>query len=183
MALKSTIFRLNLSVSDLDQNYYQDHALTLARHPSETDLRMILRIAVFALNAHENLVFTKGLSDADEPDIWQKSLTGDIEHWIELGQPHEKRIRQACGKAGRVSIYTYQRGADNVWFQGIKSSLDRFRQLKITHLVVANESIINSLVDRTMTLSAFIEDQNLLLSNQSDHLTIELKALKAPHQS
>ncbi|MDQ3232714.1 MAG: YaeQ family protein, partial [Pseudobdellovibrionaceae bacterium] len=106
MAIKSTIFKVDLTIADSHRGYYEDHALTLAKHPSETNQRMILRLAVFALNAHENLQFTKGLSEMDEPDMWQKSLTGDIEHWIELGQPQDKRIRQSCGKSDRVSIYT-----------------------------------------------------------------------------
>src|SRR6478735_4289542 len=116
MAIKSTVFKAELSIADINRGYYEDHVLTIARHPSETNQRMILRLAAFALNAHEHLTFTKGLSDVDAPDIWQKSLTGEIEHWIELGQPLEKRIRQACGKASHVSIYTYQRGATQNWY-------------------------------------------------------------------
>src|SRR3954463_16368372 len=98
MAIKSTVFKVALNIADMNRNYYQDHALTIARHPSETDLRMIVRIVAFALNAHERLQFTKGLADVDEPDLWQLALTGDVEHWIDLGQPLEKRIRQSCSK-------------------------------------------------------------------------------------
>src|SRR5437660_268976 len=118
MALKSTVFKVALNIADMNRQHYQDHALTLARHPSETDLRMILRIIVYALNAHEHLQFTKGLGSAEEPDLWQLDLTGAIKHWIELGQPVEKRIRQSCSKAGRVSIYTYQRGGAMLWYDG-----------------------------------------------------------------
>jgi uncharacterized protein YaeQ len=134
MAIKSTIFKLDLNIADNERGYYEDHSLTLAKHPSETNQRLIMRIAAYALNAHERLQFTKGLSDVDEPDLWQISLTGEIEHWVELGQPLDKRIRQACGKSGQVSIYTYQRGSAENWFEGIKDSLQRFRHLRVVHL-------------------------------------------------
>jgi len=178
MAIKSTVFKLNLTISDMNRGYYAEHVLTLARHPSETDVRMMLRIAAFALNAHERLVFTKGLSDVDEPDIWQKSLSGDIEEWIELGQPIDKRIRQACGKSQHVSIYSYQRGSINIWYEGIKASLERFKHLRVFQFVLADESQVERLMDRSMTLNCLIEDQYLMFSNDTESLSIEVKPLK-----
>lgn len=115
MAINSTVFKVLLAVADGSRGYYQDHALTVARHPSETDLRMLVRLVAFAANAHERLQFTKGLGDVDEPDLWQMDLTGGIEHWIDLGQPVIKRIRQSCSKAQRVTIYSYQEGAVGPW--------------------------------------------------------------------
>src|SRR5678816_1520267 len=112
MALKATIFKAELSIADVDRGYYADHALTIARHPSETDGRMMVRLLAFALNAHERLEFGKGLSDTDEPDLWQKSLTGAIEHWIEVGQPDDKRLLRACGRADRVTVYAYGNRAE-----------------------------------------------------------------------
>ncbi len=106
MALKATIFKAELHIADMDRHHYGDHALTIARHPSETDERMMMRIVAFALNAHEDLVFTKGLSTENEPDLWQKSLSDDIELWIDLGQPDDKRIRKACGRAQQVMMAT-----------------------------------------------------------------------------
>ena len=87
MAIKSTIFKIDLQITDLDRNYYQTHALTIARHPSETDERMIVRVIAFALHAHASLEFGKGLSAEDEPDLWRRDLTGTIEQWIEVGLP------------------------------------------------------------------------------------------------
>ena len=99
MALKATICRADLKIADMDRNYYAGHALTVARHPSETDERMMVRLLAVALNAHEQLAFGRGLSDADEPDLWQKDLTGAIAHWIEVGQPEDKRLLRACRRA------------------------------------------------------------------------------------
>ncbi len=94
MALKSTIYKLKISVSDLTRGHYKDYNLTTAKHPSETDERLTSRIIAFALHSHEDLVFAKGLSDDKEPDLWQKSLDGRILKWIEIGQPDEKRLRR-----------------------------------------------------------------------------------------
>ncbi len=184
MAIKSTVFKIQLSVSDIERGYYADHALTIARHPSETDLRMLIRLAVFALNADEQLQFTKGLSSADEPDLWQKSLTGDTEHWIDLGQPTEKRIRQSCSKADRVSIYTFQKGSVQTWYGGIKDDLERFRHLRVVHLAVRDEAAVAGLVDRSMQLSCLINEGEVLLSNADHNLVLDVTVLKdgAPAQ-
>ena len=115
MALKATIFKAQLQIADMDRHYYAEHALTLARHPSETDERMMVRLLAFALNADESLEFGKGLSNEDEPALWRKDLTGVIEHWIEVGLPDEKSLRKACGRATQVRLYTYGRGAAKWW--------------------------------------------------------------------
>lgn len=105
MALKATIFKAEISISDMDRHYYQEHPLTIAQHPSETNERMMVRLLAFALNADERLEFTKGLSADDEPELWNKNYSDEIELWIELGQPDEKRIRKACGRSRQVIIY------------------------------------------------------------------------------
>ena len=106
MAISSTINKVSLNIADMDRHYYQNHELTVAQHPSETDFRFMVRLIAFMANASERLCFTKGLSSDHEPDLWQKTLTDDIELWIDLGQPDEKRIRKACGRAKQVIIVT-----------------------------------------------------------------------------
>ncbi len=117
MALPSTIFKATLQISDIDRQYYGEHQLTLARHPSETDERMMVRLFAFALHADENLNFTKGLCADDEPDLWQKSLTGEIALWIDVGLPDERRVRKACGRAEKVCLYLYGGRAADLWWQ------------------------------------------------------------------
>lgn len=107
MAISSTINKLALNIADMDRHYYQTHDLTLAQHPSETDFRFMIRVIAFAANANAQLCFSKGLADEEEPELWQKSLTDEIELLIDLGQPDEKRIRKACGRSKQVIIYTY----------------------------------------------------------------------------
>ena len=107
MALKSTIIKAQLSLSDMDRHLYQDFNLTLAQHPSENDQRLMVRLLAYALNACDGLEFTKGLSADDEPEVWHKNYSEEIELWIELGLPDEKLIRKACGRAKRVIVYCY----------------------------------------------------------------------------
>src|SRR5437762_3482931 len=124
MALKATIFKVDLSVADIDRGYYADHSLTIARHPSETDERMMVRVLAFALHAGERLEFGRGLSSEDEPDLVQRDLTGAIECWIEVGLPDEREVRKACGRAREVHVLAYGRGVD-LWWQGARQTLDR----------------------------------------------------------
>jgi uncharacterized protein YaeQ len=107
MALKATIFKAELSVADIDRGVYRDHALTIARHPSETDERMMVRLLAFALHADERLEFGRGLSAEDEPDLSRRDLTGTLEQWIEVGLPDEREVRKACGRAREVFVYAY----------------------------------------------------------------------------
>ncbi len=174
MAIKSTVFKVQLTVSDMNRNYYADHALTLARHASETDVRLIVRVLVFALNAHERLEFAKGLADAEEPDLWQKDLTGMIEHWIDLGQPTEKRVRQSCSKARKVSVYTYNKLGAASWFETIRETAARFRQLSVLHLTLPPDAEVEAMVDRSMKFSCTIQDEQILLSSDAATLTVSL---------
>ena len=125
MALKSTIFKATLQISDLDRPYYQTHTLTIAQHPSETDERMMVRILAYALNADEALSFGKGISNDEEPALWRKDLTGAIETWIEVGLPDEKLLRRACGQAQQVVVYTYGGRAADLWWEQNRNKLAR----------------------------------------------------------
>ncbi|HEY8097482.1 MAG TPA: YaeQ family protein, partial [Methylobacter sp.] len=157
MALKATIFKAELQIADMDRNYYQDHALTIARHPSETDERMMMRILAFILHASEALTFGKGLSADDEPDLWQKDLTGAIELWIEVGQPDEKRILKACGRAAKVFIYSYG-NTSNIWWNQINSRIERAKNLTVVNLPSATSMALAKLAQRNMQLQCTIQD-------------------------
>jgi uncharacterized protein YaeQ len=165
MAIKSTIFKVELEVTDMDRNHYQDYQLTIARHPSENDERMMVRLLAFALNAHEFLQFSKGLSSEDEPDIWQKSLSDEIELWIDLGQPDEKRIRKACGRAQKVMIYTYQQGSSRAWWQQYQQKFERFENLSVVNFADDAVRELGLMAKRAMRLQCTIQDGSLWLSN------------------
>lgn len=173
MAAKATIYKAQLNIANMDVHYYDEHNLTLAKHPSENDLRLMIRLVAFVLNANDDLVFCKGISQDDEPDLWQKSLGGDIELWIDLGQPDEKRIKKACGRSKKVIIYTYQEGMASAWFKQIESSLKRFNNLEVIYIDV--DGSIEEFAQRSMNLQCnisdneltFIEDDNSVLIKQN----------------
>lgn len=178
MALKATIYKAELNISDMDRHYYQSHALTIACHPSETMERMMVRVLAFALNAHERLSFTKGLSSDDEPDLWLKSLSDEIELWIELGQPDEKRIRKACGRAKNVIIYTYAARSASIWWEQNKSNLKRFNNLRVLHLKSECVEALGQMAARTMDLQCTIQDGQIWLSDANKNLAIEFVQLE-----
>jgi uncharacterized protein YaeQ len=164
MAQKATIHKVELSVCDMDRNYYETHKLTVAKHPSETDERLMVRVLAFALNAHEQLEMTKGLSTDDEPDIWQKSLSGELELWVALGLPSEKIVRQSCGKADQVIIYTYGGTTSEVWWDKIKNSTTRFDNLQVLNFAEKDTNELGKLANRSMKVQVNIQDGDVMVS-------------------
>ena len=162
----------------MDRNYYADHALTLARHPSETDERMMARVLAFALNAHEWLEFGKGLSEQDEPDLWQKDLTGLIEHWIEVGQPDDKRLLRACGRAGRVTVYAYGNRAD-LWWKPIADKVERAKNLTVWRVPPDAVQALGKLAGRSMQLQCTVQEGQVYFSAGEETVQLELEALKS----
>ncbi len=184
MALKSTVFKANLSVADIDHGYYADHALTLARHPSETDERMMVRLVALALQAHRlqtvcggdgTLAFGAGLSDPDEPDVWLRDFTGQTRLWIEVGQPEDKPLAKACNKADAVVVYAFHHAAE-VWWRGIESKLTRLDKLEVWRVPTEAAQALAGLAERSMQLQATIQEGALMLSNGQQ--TIEVEPLR-----
>ena len=182
LALKATIFKVNLQVSDMDRNYYGEHQFTLARHPSETDERMMVRVLAFALNAHEHLAFGKGLSDTDEPDLWQKDLTGQIVHWIDVGLSDEKRLIRACGKADRVTVYAYGRGVD-LWWKVSAERLARAKNLSVWRVPNEASESLGKLAGRTMQLQCTVQEGQTWFSNSSATLEMEVASVMGRAQT
>jgi uncharacterized protein YaeQ len=164
MAQKATIYKVELSVSDMDRHYYETHKLTVAKHPSETDERLMVRLLAFALNANEQLEMTKGLSTDDEPDIWQKSLSDELELWVALGLPSEKIVRQSCGKSGKVIVYCYGGRTAETWWDKIKNSTTRFDNLQVVNLSEKDTGALAQLASRSMKLQVNIQDSEVMLS-------------------
>jgi uncharacterized protein YaeQ len=179
MALKSTIFKADLQIADMDRQYYDGHMLTIARHPSETDERMMVRILAFVLHASEALTFGKGISADDEPDVWLKDLTGAIDLWIEVGQPDEKRILKACGRSNHVIIYCYS-SMSNIWWNQIANKVDRAKNLSVLNLPAATSQALAKLAQRNMQLQCTIQDAQVWINGDGESLLIDLQTLKVP---
>ena len=148
----------------MDRHYYEAHNLTIAKHPSETDERLMLRVVAFALNAHEQLEFTRGISTGDEPDMWQKNLRGEIELWVELGLPSEKIIRQSCRKADEMIIYCYGGSTAEIWWTKIKDSIARFDNLQVINLSKKDTTELEKHANRSMNLQVNIQDGDVMVS-------------------
>jgi uncharacterized protein YaeQ len=173
MASNATIFKTTLQIADMDRNYYADHALTIARHPSETDERMMVRVLAFVQHAHPELEFGRGLSAADEPDVWRKDLTGNVELWIEVGQPDEKVLRKACNRAAQVCIYNYGgRGAD-LWWEQNREALARFDNLTVVNLPYLATRALAALVQRSVRLQCTVQEGQLWIGDGEQVVHIE----------
>lgn len=173
MALNSTIYKVELQVSDMDRHYYATHALTVARHPSETEERLMVRLLAFALYADDRLEFGKGISDEDEPALWRKAYTDEIELWIELGQPDETRIRKACGRSRQVVVISYGGNGADIWWSKIGATLGRNRNLTVLDIPATSVAELTRLLQRGMRLQALIQDGQLQLMNDTDAVAID----------
>lgn len=180
MAIKATIFKANLQIADMERHYYQDHTLTLARHPSETDERMMVRLLAFALHAHEYLEFGQGMTNDDEADLWRKDLTGSIELWIDVGIPDEKLIRKACGRSKQVVVYCYGGRVAEMWYAKESAQFARQKNLTIINLPSVSTQSLAKLAQRNMNLQCTIQDGQVWLSDGAISVQVERVLLKAP---
>lgn len=178
MALKATIFKVELSISNMDKNYYADHSFTIARHPSESDKRMLLRLVAFAFNAHEQLEFTKGLSDVDTPDLWQKSYSDEIELWIELGQPSEQRIKKGCNQSQQMIVYSYDNNAFDEWWKKEQNALNTRKNLTIATVSETTIEQLAELVTRQMHIQVTIQDGQAWFNLNDETQELSLTTIK-----
>lgn len=176
MALKATIHKADLQIADIDRHYYADHALTVARHPSESDERMMVRLLAYALYAQEGIAFTKGLFDVEEPEVWVKHLTGDIKLWIDIGQPNEGRLRKACARAGEVVVMCFSSSCD-IWWKGIAPKLARLQNLTVLQLAAETSQALAALAARSMQLQCMVQDGEISLSTETGRVPIVLRTL------
>ena len=181
MALKSTIFKATLQIADIDHSYYADHTLTLARHPSETDERMMVRLVALALQAHKLesvchgdgvLAFGAGLSDPDEPDAHLTDFTGRMRLWIEVGQPEEKALLKTLNKTDEAVLYAFGSNAE-LWWKGVENKLSRSAKLSVFRVPTAGAKELAAFAQRSMSLQATIQEGNLGLSDGVRNTDIE----------
>ncbi|CAN7452785.1 YaeQ family protein [Pseudoduganella sp. LjRoot289] len=177
MALKATIYKAELSIADMDRNYYDTHILTLARHPSETDERMMVRLLAFAIHAHEHLSFTKGLFDTDEPDLWQKDFTGAIQLWVEVGQPDDKKLLKGAGRSEQVVVYSYS-ATSHIWWKALANKVERAKNLTVINLPSEATEQLAKMATRNMQLQCTIQDSQIWLTDGTETVLIERETFK-----
>jgi uncharacterized protein YaeQ len=179
MALKATIFKAELQIADMERGYYADHALTIARHPSENDERMMARLLAFAMNANEELAFSRGLSAEDEPDLWAKDLTGEIQMWIDVGLPDEKIVRRACGRSRQVKVYCYGGHAAQLWWKAVEDKLARNDNLSVIDLPQEATRAMAKLAQRTMRLQYTIQEGEVWVTDGVASVQVQPAVWKA----
>ncbi len=177
MAQKATIFKAELAVADMDRNHFETHSVTLARHPSETDERMMVRLLAFALHASDALAFGRGLSSEDEADLMQRDLTGAIQLWIDVGLPDEKSLRKASGRAGHVIVYAYGGRAVELWWTKNRVTLERLPNFSAFGVPLEASQALARLAARTMQLQCTVQDGHLWFSNATETVAVTLAAL------
>ena len=179
MATGATIYRADLSIADMDRNYYADHSLTVARHPSETEERLMVRLLAFAVFAAEGLEFGRGLSTDDEPDLWLRDLTGLVELWIEVGLPEEKWLRKACGRARQVVVIVYGAAKAEQWWKRNEADLLRLDNLAIYSIPAAAGATLARMASRSMRLNVTIQESQVWMGSDSAEASLQFDVLKA----
>lgn len=184
MALHATIFKVELEVADIDRGHYATYPITMARHPSETDERLLVRLLAFALNVPEDgdhgpLEFARDLWEADEPALWQKDFTGDIVHWIEIGEPSEKRLLRVCARVGRVCVYSYSSSAA-AWWRAIEPQLTRARNLSVWQIPAEQSAALALFAQRTMQLTVTVQEGGVWVSDSARSVEVTPIRLRGP---
>ncbi len=173
MAIKATIYKLKLEISDCDKNYFNTHHLTISSHPSETQQRMMVRIISFAMYASDSLCFTKGLCADDEPELWDKNLSDEILNWISLGQVDEKQIKKSLGRSKQVVIFTYAGNKSTTWWQQNQSKYKKLEKLNVINIKAEDVLAMQGLVSRNMDLQCTIQEGTIWLSNLEQTVSFE----------
>lgn len=173
MALKATVYRIQLEVADIDRGYYGSHPLTLARHPSETEQRLMVRLLAFSLWADEALAFGRGLSTDDEPDLWLRDPTGEILHWIEVGLPDERELRRAAGRSRQVSVLAYGQRAFDVWWSKHGAALSRLPALRVLALTDESVDALAAMASRNLSVQCTVQDGQVAVSTPDAYLVVE----------
>ena len=182
MALKSTVYKAQLQISDMDRSVYGEHSLTLARHPSENDERLLMRVLAFGLTVpaddlNGRLEFTAGLSDTDVPDLWRKDLTGEIQQWVEVGLPDERRLAKACSRASEVQLFAFGSSVP-IWWQGLVNKVSRLDRLSVWQVPLEASKAMAELAERSMQLQLTVQDGQVWLSEGERTVEFELVRLK-----
>jgi uncharacterized protein YaeQ len=164
VALKPTIYKLRISLSDLNRNYYDSLNLTLAQHPSETIERMMVRVLAYCINAQEHLLFTRGLSEVDEPDIWVRSLDDQTLLWIDVGEPAVDRIKKVCHTAKTVKVYSFNSKAD-VWWSQVQNKM-KMLLASVYKFEWEEIQALAELVQRTMDMSVSITGDSAYVATE-----------------
>lgn len=175
MALQATPYKIEMNLTDMDRHVYETLRFTVARHPSETEERLAVRLIAYALFYKEHLSFGRGLSDVDEPALWEKSLDDRVLHWIEVGQPDSERMTWCSRRTERFSLVAY--GNLRVWQT---KELDPVRSLKNINVVGIEQGALEALAQdlpRSLNWSLMISEGELFITDERGQHEVPLQWL------
>ncbi len=175
MALRATIYKAELAVADIARGYYASHALTLARHPSETEERLMVRLLAFALFADATLGFGRGLSTEGEPDLWRRNDSGAIDLWLDVGLPDERDIRRACGRAQQVAVLAYGGRKAEQWWAQTRHAVERLANLRVLALSAQTTAQLAARAGRSMAFDCTIHDGHIWLADRATSIDCDLQ--------
>jgi len=180
MALKATIYKAQLQLADMDRHVYADPAITIARHPSETDERMMIRVLALALGwpadtSEGTLELAKDMWEPDEPALWHKNFSDEILHWVEVGQPDDKRLMKASGRARAVSVFAFQ-SSTPIWWEGLVNKVSRATNLTVWQIPSEQSQALAALAQRSMQLQFTVQDGTVWVSD--GQANVELTPLR-----
>lgn len=176
MAIKPRVFKVNLQIADMNRHYYNDHLLTIAQHPSETDERMMVRVLAFALNANDNLSFAEGITDQNQADLWERDINEHIALWINVGLPDDKLIRKASIRADNVIIYSYGGRTADIWWN--KLNISEYVNVRVINLTEQDTQALATMFSRGMKMSFTIQENEVLIAHDSGTINLTLQYLK-----
>lgn len=183
VALSATVFKVELSVSDVDHGYYADHTPTVARHPSETDERMVVRLLAFGLRAHRlgdvdgELTFGAGLSTPGVPDLRLADYTGRILEWISVGQPDERALGKAAGQADRVLLFPFAAGVAT-WWRAVEPKVAGLQHLSVMQIPHAPVQQLAQTVDRRVSAQVMVMEGEVTMTVGEVNVTFTPELLK-----
>jgi uncharacterized protein YaeQ len=182
MAIKATIFKAQINLADMDRQVYADIAVTIARHPSETDERMMVRALALALgwpaNTNEGtLELAKDMWDVDEPALWHKNYSDEILHWVDVGQPDDKRVMKACGRARQVSVWAFQNSTP-IWWEGMVNKVSRASNLTVWQVPTEQSQALAAMAQRSMQLQMTVQDGTVWVNDGNHNVEITPQALR-----
>ncbi|MEY2842042.1 MAG: hypothetical protein RI920_79 [Pseudomonadota bacterium] len=182
MAIKATIFKAQINLADMDRQVYADIAVTIARHPSETDERMMVRALALALgwpaNTNEGtLELAKDMWDVDEPALWHKNYSDEILHWVDVGQPDDKRVMKACGRARQVSVWAFQNSTP-IWWEGMVNKVSRASNLTVWQVPTEQSQALAAMAQRSMQLQMTVQDGTVWVNDGTHNVEITPQALR-----
>lgn len=172
MAADATLYKINVKIADMDAGYYDSHRLILARHPSETLERMMVRLLAFVLYASDTLSFGRGLCVEDEPALRQEDAAGRLALWIDVGLPEARAVRKACRRADHVVVLAYGRSADQ-WWQRQRQDLTKLPNLSVLKIEPQQSEALAQLAQRNLDLTCNIQEGMVCLLSSGRSVIIE----------